>query len=340
MKWFKRVVAAMAALVLVAVVVLVAGARRSEHPVGMQVARVETPDGPVAVAIWYPTSARTWPTTFVSGQLLDVAKGGPVAGDGLPLVVMSHGNGGSALGHVDLAMALASAGYVVMAPTHAGDNFADPSRQGSPALFSQRATQLRATVDYALGAWPDAGHVDATRIGAFGFSAGGFAVLTLAGARPDMALIAGHCRETPEFVCEVLRATGSPLVEGPGGAGEFPPEPRLRAAVVAAPGLGFTFARGGLEDVAIPVQVWSGDRDASVPYASNTGIVEQGLGSRAEPHRIAGASHVSFLAPCGLVGPPAFCRDAGGFDREAAHEAMNASILGFFDRTMPKGGVR
>ena len=44
-------------------VLLVAGAQRTEHPVGMQVARVETPDGPVAVAIWYPTSARAWPTT-------------------------------------------------------------------------------------------------------------------------------------------------------------------------------------------------------------------------------------------------------------------------------------
>lgn len=340
MKWFKRVAAALAALVLVVALALVVGARRSENPVGMQVARVETPDGPVAVAIWYPTSARTWPTTFVSGQLLDVAKNGPVAGDELPLVVMSHGNGGSALGHVDLAMALASAGYVVMAPTHAGDNFADPSRQGSPALFSQRATQLRATVDYALGAWPGAGHVDAARVGAFGFSAGGFAVLTLAGGRPDMAAIRDHCRAAPEFVCEVLRVTQSPLVDGPDGAGAFLADPRLRAAVVAAPGLGFTFAHGGLEDVAIPVQVWSGDRDTSVPYASNTGIVEQALGARAESHRMAGASHVSFLAPCGLLGPPAFCRDGEGFDREAAHQAMNASILAFFDRTMPKAAAR
>ena len=155
-----------------------------------------------------------------------------------------------------------------------------------------------------------------------------------------MAAIRDHCREAPEFVCEVLRVTQSPLVDGPDGAGVFLADPRLRAAVVAAPGLGFTFAHGGLEDVAIPVQVWSGDRDTSVPYASNTGIVEQALGARAESHRMAGASHVSFLAPCGLLGPPAFCRDGEGFDREAAHQAMNASILAFFDRTMPKAAPR
>lgn len=340
MKWLKRIAAVLAVLLIVLVVVAVATARRVENPVGMQTARVETSDGPVAVAIWYPTTARAWPTTFAGSQLLEVAKDGPVKGEGLPLVVLSHGNGGSALTHVDLAMSLASAGYVVMAPTHAGDNFLDPSRQGSPALFSQRARQLRATVDFALDGWKDAGSVDAGRIGAFGFSAGGFAVLTLAGGRPDMGLVRDHCRQAPEFVCDVLRSTGSPLVDGPEGAGEFQPDPRLRAAVVAAPGLGFTFANGGLSDVRVPVQVWSGDQDTSVPHASNSAVVEQELGSRAEPHRLAGAAHVAFLAPCGLVGPPAFCRDAPGFDREAEHAAMNASILAFFGKSMPKGGAR
>lgn len=340
MKWLKRIAAALAVLVLVLAVVLVAGARRGENPVGQQVARVETPDGPVAVAIWYPTTARAWPTTLIGAQLLQVAKDGPVKGGQLPLVVMSHGNSGSAFGHTDLALALASAGYVVMAPTHAGDNFADASRQGSPALFSQRAAQLRATVDFALTGWKDAGHVDATRVGAFGFSAGGFAVLTLAGGRPDMAAIPAHCAQSPEFICDVLRATGSPLVDGPDGAGEFLPDPRLRAAVVAAPGLGFTFANGGLADVAIPVQVWSGEKDEAVPYETNAAVVEHELDGRVEAHRVAGAGHLSFLPPCGLIGPPALCRDGEGFDRAAAHAAMNASVLAFFDKAMPKGGAR
>lgn len=340
MKWLKRIAAVIAVLVLVLAVVLVAGARRSENPVGQQLARVETPDGPVAVAIWYPTTARAWPTTLIGAQLLQVAKDGPVKGDQLPLVVMSHGNSGSAFGHTDLALALASAGYVVMAPTHAGDNFADASRQGSPALFSQRAAQLRATVDFALKGWKDASHVDATRVGAYGFSAGGFTVLTLAGGRPDMAAIPAHCAQSPEFICDVLRATGSPLVDGPDGAGEFLPDPRLRAAVVAAPGLGFTFANGGLADVAIPVQVWSGEKDEAVPYETNAAVVEHELDGRVEAHRVAGAGHLSFLPPCGLIGPPALCRDGEGFDRAAAHAAMNASVLAFFDKAMPKQGTR
>ena len=43
-----------------------------------------------------------------------------VGGAGLPLVVMSHGNGGVFDGHLDTASALAEAGFVVAAPTHTG----------------------------------------------------------------------------------------------------------------------------------------------------------------------------------------------------------------------------
>jgi predicted dienelactone hydrolase len=42
-------------------------------------------------------------------------------------VVISHGNGGDDLTHIDTAMALANAGYVVAALTHTGDNPRDQS---------------------------------------------------------------------------------------------------------------------------------------------------------------------------------------------------------------------
>ena len=336
MKWVKRLVAVLAVAILALAAYAVSTARRSEKPVGFQVMQVDSPNGPVAVAVWYPTSGTPRPTTFVRGSLLSVARDGPVVGTQLPVVVMSHGNGGSALSHVDLAMDLASAGYVVAAPTHAGDNYADQSRQGSPALFSQRAEQMRSTLDHVLKAWPGgASHVDSRRVGAYGFSAGAFTVLTLAGATPRMAAIAGHCSRTPEFICQALQHVKSPLLKGAQGAGSFSADPRIKAIVVAAPGLGFTFADGGLAGVRIPVQLWSGDRDETVPFATNTRIVQEGLGDRVEARRIAGASHLSFLAPCGLLNPPAVCADPDGFDREKAHASMNAEVLRFFNARIP-----
>lgn len=330
MKWIKRLAALVALLALALAAYAFANARRSDRPVGFQVVRVESPSGPVAAALWYPTAETPLPTTFISGHLLSVARDSRVEGAGHPLVVISHGNDGSALSHVDLAMDLANAGYVVVAPTHAGDNYADPSRQGSPALFNERAEQARAAIDYVLNDWPQRNAVDSSRVGAYGFSAGGFTVLTLAGGKPDMAIVRDHCSRTPEFVCTLLRHVGSPLLESANGAGTFEADRRIRAAAVAAPGLGFTFERG-LADVVVPVQVWHGDRDDSVPHATNGRVVAQALGARAETRTLPGATHLSFLAPCGLLKPPALCTGPEGFDRVAAHKAMNAELVRFFD---------
>ena len=63
----------------------------------------------------------------------------------------------------------------------------------------------------------------------------------------------------------------------------------------------------------------------------------EALGPRVEFHTVPGASHFSFLAPCGLLKPPMLCADPKGFDRKAFHAEMNASVLAFFDRTL-RGG--
>lgn len=90
------------------------------------------------------------------------------------MVVISHGNGGGLQSHADLALALASAGYVVAAPMHAGDNFADQSAAGAATLYSGRTRQFRVTVEHMLTRWHGRDRIDPERIGAFGFSAGGF----------------------------------------------------------------------------------------------------------------------------------------------------------------------
>lgn len=329
MKWLKWVASVLLLIVIAAGAYALSTAQRSERPVGFQIRPVETISGPMAVAIWYPTDGSAWPTTLVGGQLLSVSRDGAIKGDALPLVVMSHGNGGSALSHVDLAMELASAGHVVAAPTHVGDNYADSTRQGSPALFSARAEEIRSTVDYMLGRWHGASHLDPGRVSAYGMSAGAFTVLSLIGGRPAMDRIATHCAQAPEFICEALQQVGSPLLRSGEGAGEFRPDPRIRQAVIVAPGLGFTYAGDALASVDVPVQLWFGDQDRTVPFASNAAVVQAGLGDRVEVHQVKGATHFSFLAPCGPLGPARLCNDAPDFDRRAVHRGMNAEIIRF-----------
>lgn len=335
MKWIRRVLLGIVILILVAAGAAVATAIRSERPVGFQLTQSTGPDGkPFAIGVWYPTDATPWPTTLALPMLLNVAKDGPVAGTGLPLVVISHGNGGGATGHADLAMALASAGYVVAAPTHAGDNFADQSAVGSATFFTARTGQLHATLDHMLAKWQGHDRIDANRVGAFGLSMGGFTVLTALGARPDMRLVASHCASKAEFFCDVLRHFKSPLLQAgaPTAGDAFAPDPRIKAAVLAAPGIGFAMGPGALDNVQVPVQLWSAEKDDKVGSAAP---LRDALGAKVEFHQVAGAGHLSFLMPCsGILRPPAICSDPDGFDRKAFHATMNTSVVAFFDKQL------
>ena len=337
MKWILRSLMVVAVLLLLLVGAMLMTAQRASRPVGFQTVRVTDAAGQVfAVGVWYPTQAHPWPTTFLGAVLLDVAANAPVSGRDLPLVVISHGDGGGIGSHVDLALALASAGYVVAAPMHPGDNFADQSAAGSASLFSGRAQQLHSTIDYLLNDWQGHDRIDARRVGAYGFSAGGFTVLTLIGARPDWRLLAAHCAASPEFVCKVLSQVKSPLMTATAAdtGGAFATDERIRAAVLAAPGLAFTMGTHGFDNVHVPVQLWSGDHDALVPYASNAKLIRDALGSKVEFHEVPGAGHVAFLVPCGLLRPPGICTDPAPFDRKAFHLGMNASVVAFFDRQL------
>ena len=149
MKWMRRILIALAVLVGGIVGAALLTALRSEHPVGFQVIRATGADGKsFPIAVWYPTDARPRPTTLLGPLLMDVAPDGPIRGRDLPLLVISHGNGGGPGSHADLALALASAGYVAAAPMHTGDNYSDQSAVDSESWLSDRNQQLRATVDH------------------------------------------------------------------------------------------------------------------------------------------------------------------------------------------------
>lgn len=248
----------------------------------------------------------------------------PASGSGLGLIVMSHGTGAGPTAHVDTAQALALAGFVVVAPMHPGDNFQDESVVGKPAWFVDRSRHVSRVIDYMLAAWDGRARLAPGRIGIFGFSAGGTTALISIGGVPDLGRIAPHCAATPEFVCKILAPqTG-------GEAPQWTRDPRIAAAVIAAPGIGFAFEPAGLANARVAVQLWSGSADETVPYATNTAIVRRLLPKTPEFHSVDGAVHLSFLAPCTPETPAFLCQDKPGFDRAAFHRTFNQAVTAFF----------
>ena len=254
------------------------------------------PDGtnpPLELGIWYPATAAPQPTR-IGLFTQNLAPDAHLQGRGLPLIVISHGNGGEFTGHNDIAYALAEAGFVVAAPTHTGDNYRDQSHATD---IGGRVRQLSATIDFMEKTWQP-GAIDPARIGAFGFSAGGLTVLIAAGAEPDLRRIGPHCDAHPTFFdCLLMQAhhVSAPQATMPTLAHDT----RLRAIVVAAPALGYTLSPAGLQHVRIPVQLWRADDDMILPAPFYADVVRAALPVPPEfPHR---AARRSFRFPGALL---------------------------------------
>lgn len=321
---------ALALLVVAALATLYLKAATPEHPVGFAKVAIKDPqDKPLQVDIWYPTDSPSG-LSIVGLSAQKITTNGTVAGRGLPLIVISHGNGGLATSHSDTALALASAGFVVAAVTHTGDNARDDSYVGTPRWLIDRPRHIHVAIEYMLNDWPARGQIDQAKVGVFGFSAGGFAALVSIGGVPDLAQIARHCTAQPEFACGLWKQ----LPSAPVPETAWVHDPRIKAAVVAAPGYGFAFEPDGLRQVRAALQLWNGAVDRNVPFETNAAVVRRLLATPPEYHDVPGAAHFSFVAPCPAWLLPLICGDAKGFDRAAFHRELNDSVVAFFQQQL------
>lgn len=316
---------------LIFVVSLAMAVAAQAHDVGFQALSMPNgADKPIRIGVWYPTDAAASPQPL-GLQTQVVAPDAPVAGQRLPLVVISHGTGGSFMDHYDVALALAKAGFVVAALTHPGDNFEDHSRA---ARIDLRPGQLKRLIDYMLGEWPGRAAIDPNRVGAYGFSAGGFTVLASIGGQPDLAAIRPHCAAHPiGFDCQLIRGTPAPDPRTLPPRTFFTADPRIKAAVVAAPALGYAFGREGLAHVKVPIQLWRAADDSVLPNPWYAEAVIDALPRPAEYIVVPDADHMDFLAPCSPALAKAaadICQEHGAFDRARFHRMLEAEMARFF----------
>jgi len=295
--------------------------------VGFQVVHIPDPEGgTIEAGIWYPADAA--PTTSQLGlSAQTVAADAPLVGDHFPLVVISHGNGGFFGGHSDTAEALANAGFVAAALTHTGDNYPDVSLATD---MPNRPRQLSVLITYMLKSWPGHDRLDASRVGAFGFSSGGFTVLAAAGAKTDPAVIARHCQILPAlYDCQLVAAHRQTPASW-----AWATDTRIKAVVSAAPALGYAFTPESLAAIRVPVQLWQAQYDHILPAPYYVEPVRRHLRS-VEFHEVMGADHFDFMPECDHPEQyPYLCFSPQGFDRAAFHVAFDRAVVRFFRKTL------
>jgi predicted dienelactone hydrolase len=282
-------------------------------------------NGPALRAIVWTPCAESAGDVPVGPYVLKGRRDCPTVGEKLPLVVISHGHGGSFLGHHDLAEKLADAGFVVAAINHPGDTFSDMSRAGEMSVFIERPTDIKRLIDYMLSAAPDAAKLDPERIGFFGFSRGGFTGLVLAGGNPDFVHADVPCPDPKAPICKQIQGQEvsiDPLTH----------DARIKAFVLADPLNVFPTAES-LKNVKAPIQVWASQFGGDGVLPHNAPTLAKTLPHPPEYHLVPNAAHFAFLAPCSATmknDAPELCVDANGFDRTAFHQQLDEMALRFF----------
>ena len=337
-------------LILAALLVPIVAFAQAVTGVGFASIAIHDPvnGGTMPGYVFYPSmldKGVTWRGPYELHASIDAR---PVPG-AKPLVVIAHGHGGSNLGHHDLAVYLASHGFVSATLEFPKDNFNDSSGNGRAEVMGGRPIQVSATVSMLLDDPNWKNLIAADRIGVAGFSAGGYTSLLLVGAVPRFDLFIGYCKRHPgdEDTCGLTKQLPA-LAPGMSEKDYLEvlqktftrwgktDDPRIRAAFVMAP-QSISFDKAGLATINRPAFLYYGQHDQVLLPQENVLHIAHMIKTLVGIKMIPKAGHYVFLAPCSpelTKDAPEICNDPPGVDRAKVHAQINADALTFFRKTL------
>jgi len=309
--------------------------------------------------IWYPAvSTAVEQPQFVGASQNPFALAGSAAPDALltpkplkfPLILLSHGTGGSALMMAWLGTALASHGYIAVAVNHPGNNALEDYTIQGFSYWWERPRDLSATLDYLLAESTFGPRIDPSRIGAAGFSLGGLTMMEIAGGIVELSRYQdfcnspkrdGMCIDPPEFPGLLAKITEMSKTDlefqaGLREAAKSHRDPRVRAVFAIAPALGPGFSPDSLEKITIPTAIVAGLADTNVPPDTSAKFFAAHIPG-AKLTLFTGVGHYTFLATCAEAGRrnrPDLCLDPAGVLRDDIHQQTADLALAFFSANL------
>ncbi|MEX2740974.1 alpha/beta hydrolase family protein [Rhizobium mongolense] len=314
---------------------------------------------PMHVSIWYPTDTDREPVLLGETPAF---RGQPVVKDAdaetgpHPLVILSHGYGGSWRNLAWLASELVHKGYVVAAPDHPGTTTFD-MRPPEAVILWKRPRDLSRVIDALLSRRELTGGIASNRIAAIGHSLGGWTVIELAGGRFDAKDVMTNCMtQFGSLYCKIFKALGvgrdaaSTLAMGADLS-----DRRIGAVVTLDLGPGRGLTPQSLASARVPALVFGSAEDVDKETAAKADIaatnkdsayLAQYLPSATTSYALVpGSLHFSFMQPCkpgaaALIeeeapGESIVCKDGQGADRNAIHRQVADMIVAFLQRALP-----
>ena len=267
--------------------------------------QAEHRDQTIPLHIWYPSESTDAEITLGNNAVFNGHQVRPDADPlpgAYPLVILSHGSGGNALNIGWIASYLADQGMIVAATNHPGSTSGDSTQLETLKVW-QRPEDISAILDHfektkVAGLSPDMG-----KVGAVGFSLGGYTVLAAAGARVSKQSYVEYCTANASmFDCAWFADGGVDLnTADQARFNQSNLDPRLTAVVSIDPALAQAYTSESLNAVDIPVAIVNLGGRETIPAPLD--------GTKLMPHLnegaltyVEGAHHFSFLGTCTPIG--------------------------------------
>ena len=251
--------------------------------------------------------------------------------------------------HAWFGESLARAGYVVAGVNHHGNTAIEdlPTPEGF-MLWWERAVDLSRVLDRMLDDSTFGPLIDPGRIGAAGFSLGGYSVVAVAGGRVSLAQWRefctsaerdSTCQPQPEFPnaiaeFEKIRSRSDVLASLDHHSDSFR-DPRFKAIFAIAP-VGSWLTTASLKEIAVPVRIVVGAEDRTAPADTNAKRISEAIPA-ARLLMLDGVGHYSFLAECtasGIRQLADLCHEGSGIERANVHRRVAADAVAFFENVV------
>ena len=244
---------------------------------------------------------------------------------------------------------LASRGYIVVAVNHPGNNaITGYTTQGFVEGW-ERAKDISTIISDMLGDPRFGEKIDPDRIGAAGFSFGGYTMMELAGATTDSSRLLAWCDEQknacnppemPDLMEKFKALKQQPDVQRAlQHSSESYRDPRIRAVFAIAPAVARAFTPESLQKISIPVEIVAGAADPIAPPTENAQFFATNIKGAKLTILPGGVAHYTFLdvgTAAGKKQLPQFFVDNPGVDREAVHKQVAEMAAEFFDKELTR----
>ena len=278
------------------------------------------------MSIMYPTGSIEKSEQIGPYNMNLARNASPLSGE-YPLIIISHGGGGSNLVYRTLAYHLASNGFIVGMPEHPFNNKNDNSLAGTVDNLINRPNHIKIVIDWFYNSHEFSKYLKLNNVSIIGHSMGGYTALAIAGGVPT---------SLPDESVDKLQNQLHVAHDN-----------RIKALVLLAPATTWFSQKGALSDVTCPILVYVGNKDDSscpgisiipqsklMPYGYFVQLILDGISDRSKIQCkiVENAGHFSFLSPfpesmTNAAFPPS--QDPAGFNRKDFHDQLNAEVLEF-----------